>query len=424
MNGIAFRNPEVNFGSHISFVEMISKHFVFSKVALVLGVISGLACLQVLAQDKEEVYRFSADIERRLEKDTVPWKYQIGATEYSFGGFYQRALETWDKNGGGVRPLSREDSIYLKDFRSRPAKDYILERAEKERVIIINEAHHNSRHRVFTASLLEGLYQKGYRFLGLEALDDSLLMKRTFPVLSSGYYTQESQMANLIYEAQKMGFTVFGYEADGNANGKEREIGQARNIARMMAKHPAGKFLIHCGYDHVIEGTPGSKDWEKAMAGRLKEITGVDPFTMDQVACTERANMAWLNPWLALVKPQEEMVLVRADGKLFNGSAKNDQTDGRILHPITKEVNGRPDWLRMQGRRKDFVFPKAEIPSFPALILAYRKGEFEKEGVPADVVELLDAGDVRPLVLTPGTYTLVVKDRQYKVLKTKDIELK
>lgn len=403
---------------------MISNHFVFSKVALVLGVISGFACSPVLAQDKEEVYRFSADIEQRLEKDTVPWKYQIGATEYSFGGFYQRALETWDKNGGGVRPLSREDRIYLKDFRSRPAKDYILERAEKERVIIINEAHHNSRHRVFTASLLEGLYQKGYRFLGLEALDDSLLMKRTFPVLSSGYYTQESQMANLIYEAQKMGFTVFGYEADGKANGKEREIGQARNIARMMEKHPKGKFLIHCGYDHVMEGTPGSKDWEKAMAGRLKEMSGVDPFTMDQVVCTEKANRAWLNPWLALVQPQEPLVLVRADGKLFNGSAKNDQTDGRVLHPVTKEVKGRPDWLRMDGRRKDFLLAATEIPVYPVLILAYRKGEYEKDGVPADVMERLDAKDERPLVLAPGRYTLVLKDQSYKVLKTKEMEVK
>ena len=394
------------------------------KKAFVAGLVFVWTGFVLFAQQKDEVYQFASDIERRLEQDTLPWKYQMGATEFSFGGFYQKALENWDKNGGGIRPLSREDSVYLKDFRAGPAREAILEQAGSERVLIINEAHHNSRHRVFTASLLKGLYQRGYRFLGLEALADTLVMLRKFPVLSSGYYTQEPQMGNLIFEAIQMGFTVFGYEADGDVNGKEREIGQAQNIARMMQQHPEGKFLIHCGYDHVIEGTPGSQDWEKAMAGRLKEMTGVDPFTMDQVACTERANPAWMNPWLALVNPVEELVMLRADGKWFNGSARNDQTDGRILHPVTKELNGRPDWLRMHGKRKDFLFPAGEIPTYPVLLLAYRKGESENEGVPADVIERFDAKDEKPLVLAPGLYTLVLKDRSYKVLAAKEIQVK
>lgn len=50
---------------------------------------------------------------------------------------------------------------------------------------MINEAHHQLMHRTFTTSLLEGLYAKGYRFLGLEALayDDTLLNQRGYPVL-------------------------------------------------------------------------------------------------------------------------------------------------------------------------------------------------------------------------------------------------
>ncbi|RXM58193.1 hypothetical protein BOQ60_24775, partial [Chryseobacterium sp. CH1] len=32
---------------------------------------------------------------------------------------------------------------------------------------IINEAHHNASHRTFASSLLQGLYDKGYRYLGL-----------------------------------------------------------------------------------------------------------------------------------------------------------------------------------------------------------------------------------------------------------------
>jgi hypothetical protein len=48
-----------------------------------------------------------------------------------------------------------------------------LNRAKNEKLIIINEAHHNIKHRVFTTSLLQGLYDNGYRFFGLEALSDT-----------------------------------------------------------------------------------------------------------------------------------------------------------------------------------------------------------------------------------------------------------
>lgn len=82
---------------------------------------------------------------------------------------------------------------------------------------------------------------------------------------------------------------MFGYEATGGENGKEREIAQARNIIRFIDQNPHGKLLIHCGHDHVIEGMPSSRAWEKAMAGRLKEYTQIDPFTIDQTQFAEKS---------------------------------------------------------------------------------------------------------------------------------------
>ena len=180
--------------------------------------------------------------------------------------------------------LSVNDSLYFEKFKPTNAKDYIINRSKKERVIIINEAHNNSRHRVFTTSLLKDLYKNGYRYLGVEALEDTLINKRKFPNLESGsLYLHESQYSNLIKEALDLGFTLFNYEYTyvKGKTGKDREIEQAENIAKMMALHPNDKFLIHCGYDHVNEGIPGIKSWEKAMAGRLSDRTGVNPFTID-----------------------------------------------------------------------------------------------------------------------------------------------
>lgn len=377
-----------------------------------------IAFLNLSAQTKKEIYKFSNDIKTQIEKDTVPWKYQMGAWDYSFSGYYQKALECWDISFGGVPKISLNDSLYFNTFKPYNAKEYILNRSGKEQVIIINEAHHNARHRVFTTSLLQRLYKKGYRFLGLETLDikDSLLNKRKFPVLNSGYYSKEPQFGNLIDEALKIGFTVFAYEARNDKNGKDREIEQAQNIAKVIAKNPKSKFLIHCGFEHIIEGTPYNKDWEKAMAGRLKEITGINPFTIDQISYTEKSEKKFNSPYIGMVNAKETVIMVDKNGNTFNGGIKNDQTDCRIIHPITKYLNNRPNWQLMDGKRKTYKIPAAKIPAYPVLILAYRVNEFDHDGIPSDVLEIINKNQTGYLVLEKGKYDIIIKDKDYKIV--------
>jgi hypothetical protein len=135
-----------------------------------------LFTVKITAQINKETYQFSKNIENKIDKDTLTWKYQIGATDYSISEYYLRALKTWDKNASGIRTITKEDSLYFNSFKKKDAKEYIINRSKNEKVIIINEAHHNSRHRVFTTSLLQGLYDNGYRFFGLEALSDSAVL--------------------------------------------------------------------------------------------------------------------------------------------------------------------------------------------------------------------------------------------------------
>ncbi|MBP1616167.1 MAG: hypothetical protein H6Q13_3615, partial [Bacteroidetes bacterium] len=353
-----------------------------------------------------------------IQKDSTDWKYQMGATDYSFSEYYKKALETWDKNGEGVKKVSREDSIYFKSFKPMTAKDYIIKRSKNEQIIIINEAHHIPMHRVFTTTLLQGLYNNGYRYFGLEALFDSLINERKFLNSESGYYTNEPQLGNLVYEAIKIGFTIFNYEASEGKNGKEREIEQAQNIAKIIAKHPDSKFLIHCDYEHIIEGTPVNKSWEKAMAGRLKEFTKIDPFTIDQTFYSEKGDAKYNSPYIQLVNLDYPVIMVNNNGKTFNGGIENDQTDCRIIHPITKYINERPDWLTLNGRRRIYKIPNTEITEYPALILAYRKSEFEQKGIPADIVELTDENKTGRLLLDKGDYELIIKNKFY-IIKNK-----
>jgi hypothetical protein len=55
--------------------------------------------------------------------------------------------------------------------------------------------------------------------------------------------------------------------------------------------------LIHCGYDHLNEGIPGIASWEKQYA-RVTEMTGINPFTIDQTTSSEKGKAAWNDPYI------------------------------------------------------------------------------------------------------------------------------
>lgn len=374
------------------------------------------------AQVEKSSYRFSFDIEKSIEKDTVNWKYQLGAFEYSFAGNYKRARQTWDKQG--VRPpvVSKEDSTFFSNFRPVHAKDYVMERSKKEQLIIINEAHAHSNHRTFVNSLLQGLYDHGYRYLGLEALYDEAINERKFPTAESGYYTKDPEFGNLIYAALRTGYTIFGYD-DPDHNGKEREMNQAKNIVNFINKHPKSKILIFCGHDHVIEGTPNISAWGKAMAGRVKEYTQMDPFTIDQVLVSEKSDKINNHPFISMVDKTFPVMMVDERGNLFNGKKGSDQVDCVIIHPATQYINGRPDWLlNIEGRREIYL-DRSSIVEYPLIVLAYRKNEFTGNGVPSDIIEILDTKNIPPLILGKGEYELIMKDKDYRILNRQEIRI-
>jgi hypothetical protein len=390
------------------------------KLALTSVIILLSININLHAQVTKEVYKFSEDIETKMEKDTVPWKTQVGATDYAISGNYKKAMETWDKVVSQIPSISVQDSSYFKEFKSQDAKEYILNRSKKEKIVIINEAHNNSRHRVFTTSLLKGLYKNGYRFLGIEALSDTLINQRKFPVLKSGsMYIHESQYSNLIKEALDIGFTLFNYEYKPvkGKTGKDREREQAENIAKVMAQNPNSKFLIHCGYDHLNEGIPGIEEWEKAMAGRLNDLTGINPFTIDQIPGSEKGDLKFNSPYIQMANSKKPVIMVNAKGKTYNGEINDNRADCRIIHPVTLYNNGRPDWLTFEGRRKTFHIPTNSISEYPVLVMAYRNNEFEQEGVPADIIEITNKDQKVDLVLDKGNYRIIVKNRNYKIIQ-------
>ncbi|TVZ15503.1 hypothetical protein [Maribacter sp. MAR_2009_72] len=369
--------------------------------------------------DFETDYLFNSEIESKIQSDSMKnshfgdgFKYQIGAADYATKGNYKNALVTWDLAMGTSEKTynqSQIDSIN-KRYKKVNAINYITEQAKQNQVLIINEAHHSSMHRVFTKSLLQNLYKIGYKNVGFEALSigedkDSLLNYRKYPVQKTGYYIKDPQFGDLVRTALEIGYEVFSYEDATDSNGTEREIQQAQNIQRIIEQKPNEKFLIHCGFGHAIEGNYPA--WGKAMAGRLTEFTGIDPLTIYQVYYSEKSKPEFNHPLLKALDLKESTVLIDGDGSPMKYEYGESFSDVAVLQPNTTYENGRPNWL-FSNENKAINLQLNDIDiSFPVMVLAYKKGEDITTAVPMDIVEIENKSDSTNLALRTGEYEIV-----------------
>jgi len=390
-------------------------------LVFLLLVISSCGAGKYLINEVEYVntYNFSDEIEDKIAVDTVPWKYQISASDYATKGDYLNALRSWDL---AFQPRETSFSVYQIDSinalsKKVDAREYIIAKAKSEQIIIINEAHHSSLNRFFVKSLLKDLHDKGFTNLGLEALGngkdylDSLLNFRNYPIQASGWYTKDPQFGNLVRDALEIGYDLFPYEQTNDSNNRQREIEQAKNIHTYIQKNPNEKFLIYCGFDHVLEGVHSS--WEKAMAERVKEYTGINPFTINQVVFNEKSEIKFNPPFLKAISPKIATVLVDTNNVTFTSLRNDSYTDIVVFHPISEFENGRPSWLFTQGNRKVKIDLSNLQLSYPLMILAYKKGELIKEAIPLDICEVQSENELCFLALKPGNYTIVVTNGKF-----------
>lgn len=336
-------------------------------------------------------YLFSAQIDSLLKADSTPWKFQTAAWNYSYIGNYKKALEIKDKqfpNAKASEPTPDQTS-YFKQFKPQDAREVILKEAAKTRIVIINEAHHVPLHRIYLASLLGELRQQGYTFLAMEALgyEDSLLNQRKYPLLKSGFYVREPCFGNLIREACLMGFTLFPYEqvhTDSLQKSMGREKAEAMNIKKILDQNPGARIVVYCGYDHAAEDTL-KNFMGLPMAGQLKCLTGIDPFTIDQTALTEYYLVG--SRYRKLMQENTASVFIDSNSHYFNNATLPKKMDCNVYHPNTDYTYNRPGWLLRKNTRWVFVQDKISI-AYPCLVKIYLATEDTAVAVPIDVVEI------------------------------------
>ncbi len=312
-----------------------------------------------------------------------------------------------------------------KDISYIDAKSFIINRARKSRVLMINEAHDKPQTRVFTASLLEDLYQQGFRYLALEMLAN-VSSKAVLKVnAASGYYTAEPVAAELVRKALEIGYTLVPYEdtvAGHTIN--QREYAQAENLYNFLSKKDSTtKILVHAGYSHIEEGARNNE--RIPMAAYFKIISGIDPLTIDQTEMIEGGKDpygAWLYEAWTRKRPVftpsipllNEVPVDPFDINLY---------DIHIVHPSTKYLNERPVWAAMNGWRTEIPVSPAYRTSF--LVQAFYDKEYNETNpglaIPADQTYLNAANGIYYLYLRKGKYKILFRDKAYEILGTKDI---
>ena len=158
------------------------------------------------------------------------------------------------------------------------------------------------------------------------------------------------------------------------------------------------------------------------MAGRLTEYSGIDPFTIHQEFYSEKGNPKFNHPFLKAINPTESSVLLGEDNKPVPYRRDEAYTDISILHPTTNYEDGRPDWIFSEGNRKVEIDLNEFNLSFPALVMAYKKGEDIHIAVPLDLVEIAAKDEKCFLGLPAGNYSIIVTNGKESYRKEKKVE--
>jgi hypothetical protein len=317
------------------------------------------------------------------------------------------------------RPTSPPD---LTGARAEDALAAIVQAAKGRRVVMLNEAHVASRHRAFMGRVARTLREEGFTHLAAETFSNAP-MTVVSPVESlragaalspsHGYYINDPVYAEAVREALAHGYQLVAYEQRADqmnvaetpqAGTPRREQAQAENLAAALKRWPEGRFLIHVGYGHLSK-TPISGAGPM-MAGRLKELTGIDPLSIIQDSTGSFAphgpDSAATQAVLAKFQPKDSIAVFDAEGRALY--ARRSGCDLTVFHPPLPDVDGRPGWLaEAPGRRRVAVRLPKPAPGGYVLAQAIPADDPDP-AIPADQYLLAQGAREATFHLRPGRY--------------------
>ena len=359
----------------------------------------------------------------------------------STAGDYAGALEVYRSisspaDGGSSRvDHTAKARELVQGYRPRDAIAAIVEAARDRQVVILNEAHHVARHRAFALLLALELRRAGFQYLACETfisdLDKTELQSRGYPRKSDGFYVREPLFADFVRQSLKAGYIPIAYEHSGRRSANatpadsinERETGQATNLVeRIFKQDPLARVFVYFGFSQLMKKPQNraaqpdrTVQW---MAGRLKAMTGIDPLTIDQVAMTDPEETSLHGTLLQDVFAGPELKDVSAvvmqgvarENFLVLGSYAGD-AGMQVFHRPTTWVNGRPDWLALNGRRTPRPVPEQLIPpTGRRLVQAFVANEEDQPIAVDQFIVEAGAATIPTFMLPPGNFRFAFEE--------------
>lgn len=149
------------------------------------------------------------------------------------------------------------------------------------------------------------------------------------------------------------------------------------------------------------------------MAGRLKEFTGIDPYTIDQIILSERSVKDFESPHFKLVHSNRYSILQDKNGKAFN----NHRVDALLYSPPTKYIYNRPDWIFENNKSAYFLNPKEISITFPIIAKAYMETDDLEKSIPIDIIEVKSEAEISKTAIAlfnKGRFLIKLVDKSGK----------
>lgn len=384
--------------------------------AVLAVLLAGCAAVPAL-QPRTGAYSYAGELRRAAEM-TGPrgerGAAQLVASLQAMLGDMDGAIEVFDI----TQPRLPQPPIDLSQDRAEDALAAILREAATRQIVILNEAHHVPMHRAFAMRLARELRKLGFDHLACETFRRGHDPNPGVVDQASGAYLQDPVYAEFIREAKRDGWTLVAYETEppdmalpGPERIRQRERGQARNLVeQVLARRPAAKLFVYVGHGHALK-TPqpiGAGEHVLWMAGELKQLTGIDPLSVDQGSTFAHPDpareVAGYRTALARHDGPQPFVLRRSDGSPRLLQKAPGSVDLQVIHPPQAIVDGRPAWLSSWAQRRPMPIPQAWLPAQGRRLIYALHKEHPADAIPADLV-IVEAGRPAPaLMLPPGEF--------------------
>ena len=273
-------------------------------------------------------------------------------------------------------------------------------------LLLINESHTRLSTRSFNLRILSMLKGSGFTHLAIEALSDrietSQVLRNWVPQANGdfGYYTREPLMAEIIREAQKLGFVLIAYDDFPKGGREAREEYQATSIASIVNDNKTAKVVVLAGYSHIYR----NNGW---MAERLVKKINKKLLSVDQVRFLNGCSNFEQNIRFPYFIQDKE-------GNIW--SDRPDRVDVSVIHKtIIDPQTRRPSWLGLNKKYKPIKVDKRECNnSFPCLISVYYSNE-SNTATPAAKRFLESENDSSWIFLAPGKYRYKIVNNDGRV---------